>query len=374
MNDLFSKVNIGGVQLRNRFAVAPMTRASATPAGQPTPEMRSYYGRFARGQFALVITEGTYVDTSFSQGYANQPGIASSEQAAAWSAVVRAVHEAGTRIFLQLLHAGALSQYNSFREGTVAPSAIQPRGQQMELYGGRGPYPVPRSLTRPEIAEIVRSFAAAAKRGVDAGFDGIEIHGANGYLVDQFLTDYTNRRQDEYGGSIEARVRLAAEIVSATKDAVRSNAPVGIRLSQTKVNDHVYRWPGGEEDARIIFQHLAEAGAGFVHVTSQQAWQPAFDGSPCLTELAKRFTNLPVITNGGLHNPARAQQLVDLGATVISLGRGALANPNLPETLCLGRSLEDFDPEMLRPMATLASEERWRGEQVTRKGNSAFGT
>jgi 2,4-dienoyl-CoA reductase-like NADH-dependent reductase (Old Yellow Enzyme family) len=360
MDNLFSQLSIANVALRNRFAVAPMTRTSATSDGKATSEMRNYYSRFARGQFALVITEGTYIDTSFSQGYANQPGIATSEQANAWAALVRDVHQAGARIFIQLMHAGALSQHNHYREGTVGPSAVRPKGEQMGLYGGNGPYQVPRALTKYEIAEIVQSFSSAGKRALDAGFDGIEIHGANGYLLDQFLTDYTNQRQDEYGGGIENRVRLAAQIVSMTKDALRSAAPVGIRLSQTKVNDYTYQWPGGEKDAKAIFHFLSEAGADFVHVTSKQAWQPAFDGSPSLPELAKRFSNLPVIANGSLHDPQRAAQMVSLGASMISLGRGALATPDCPERLRQQQSLEEFDPAMLRPTATLANEERWR--------------
>jgi 2,4-dienoyl-CoA reductase-like NADH-dependent reductase (Old Yellow Enzyme family) len=295
-----------------------------------------------------------------SRQQANQPGIATSEQANAWAALVRDVHQAGARIFIQLMHAGALSQHNHYREGTVGPSAVGPPGEQMGLYGGNGPYQVPRALTKYEIAEIVQSFSSAGKRALDAGFDGIEIHGANGYLLDQFLTDYTNQRQDEYGGGIENRVRLAAQIVSMTKDALRSAAPLGIRLSQTKVNDYTYQWPGGEKDAKAIFHFLSEAGADFVHVTSKQAWQPAFDGSPSLPELAKRFSNLPVIANGSLHDPQRAAQMVSLGASMISLGRGALATPDFPERLRQQQSLEEFDPAMLRPTATLANEERWR--------------
>lgn len=141
---------------------------------------------------------------------------------------------------------------------------------------------------------------------------------------------------------------------------MRSAAPVGIRLSQTKVNDHTYQWPGGDEDAKIIFQRLAEAGVDFLHVTSRHAWQPAFKNSQPLTVLAKRFTDVPVVANGGLHDPTRAEQAVGFGASMISLGRGALANPDFPQILRRQQSLEDFDPAMLRPTATLASEAQWR--------------
>lgn len=365
MNILFSKTSLGPVQLRNRFAVAPMTRTSATDTGLATPQMQQYYSRFAAGLFGLVITEGTYIDLAHSQGYSNQPGIATREHAHAWSEVVQRVHAGGARIFLQLMHAGALSQYNPYRQESVAPSAVQPLGKQLEIYGGVGPYRIPRELREAEIEEIIAAFAAAAQRAQVAGFDGVEVHGANGYLIDQFLTTYTNRRADAYGTAVSGRIRLAAEIVGAVRRAVGSSIAVGIRLSQSKVNDYAYQWRGGEADAAIIFAEVAGAGADFIHVTARQAWQPACAGCLPVAALAHRYSRLPVIANGALHEPGRAEEAIASHSAVVSLGRAALANPDLPARLAHGRAPEEFDASMLQPLANLANESRWRASRTS---------
>lgn len=362
MSELFSKISLGSVELANRLA-APMTRTSATETGAPTREMQKYYSRFADGLFGLVITEGTYIDLAHSQGYRNQPGIATLEHAQAWAEVVKRVQAHGTRIFLQLMHAGALSQYNPCRVETVAPSAIRPLGNQMEIYGGRGEYRIPRALIGSEVEEIVAAFALAGRRAKDAGFDGVEIHGANGYLIDQFLTTYTNRRADPYGTTVEKRVRFATEVVTSVKKAVGSSMAVGIRLSQTKVNDYSYQWPGGEDDAKIIFGAVTRAGADFIHMTSKQAWQPVFNGPFPFAGLASKYSGLPVIANGSLHDRGRAEEAINSGSSVVSLGRAALANPDLPRKIRRAEILEEFDPAMLHPFANLANESHWRASR-----------
>jgi 2,4-dienoyl-CoA reductase-like NADH-dependent reductase (Old Yellow Enzyme family) len=182
---LFAPANLHGLQLPNRLAVAPMTRVSASPEGHANGTMARYYERFARGGFGLVITEGIYTDTAYAQGYARQPGLSDGEQARAWRPVVKAIQAAGGRAIAQLMHAGALSQFNRFRDHTAGPSAVRPLGTQMTAYRGEGEYPVPRAMTDADIAEAIRGFARAALLAMDvAGFDGVEIHGANGYLLD----------------------------------------------------------------------------------------------------------------------------------------------------------------------------------------------
>lgn len=165
--------------------------------------MAAYYTAYAEGGFGLLITEGTCTDRAFSQGYLHQPGITDEAQAAAWRPVVEGAHAAGARVVLQLMHAGAVSQGNRFRDRAAGPSAVRPLGEQLAKYRGSGPWPVPMELTRRQIAEAVHGFAAAAARARDVGFDGVEIHAANGYLLDQFLTPYTNLRTDDYGGGVE---------------------------------------------------------------------------------------------------------------------------------------------------------------------------
>ncbi|MBE9169913.1 NADH:flavin oxidoreductase [Pleurocapsales cyanobacterium LEGE 06147] len=361
---LFSPLQLGQLELENRIVVAPMTRVSATEKGIATQQMADYYAEFTRGGFGLVETEGTYVDEAYSQGYANQPGIANETQANAWRRVVRAVHAQGSPIFIQLMHAGALVQANRFCNEALAPSAVQPRGEQLPVYGGSGKYFMPRQIARAEIRQVIASFTAAAARAVEAGFDGIEVHAANGYLLDQFLTDYTNHRTDEYGGSIQNRIRFAVEVLQAVRDVVGPNYPVGIRISQNKVNDYEYQWSRGESDAAIIFGSLAAAGATFIHIAGYDACASAFSTGPALAALAKQYGRVPVIANGQLEDPQKAESLLKAKvADLISLVKGALANPNWPRKTARREALEAFDFRMLQPRATLSNAEKWRKRQ-----------
>lgn len=359
MDALFSPARIGQLELPNRFAVAPMTRVSATEHGHATEQMARYYRRFAQGGFGLLITEGIYTDQAWSQGYLFQPGLSSAEQALSWRPVVDAVHAAGGKIFAQLMHAGALAQGNRFRCDPAGPSPLQPRGEQMKLYRGNGAYAVPREMTQDDIADAIAGFAQAAQRAVEAGFDGIEIHGANGYLLDQFLTDYSNRRSDEWGGATGTRILLHTQVIDAVRKAVGARVPVGVRISQAKVNDYLHKWAGGEDDARMVFGAVAAAGADFIHVTEFEAWQPAFgNDGPSLAQLARQFApGVPLIANGSLHERGRAAQLLDAGADLIAIGRGALSNPSLPSLLARGAAAMPFDPALLSPLGNIKETE-----------------
>jgi len=357
---LFAPLTMNSMQLANRCAVSPMTRVSATRDGRATREMAEYSARFARGGFALVMTEGTYPDESYSQGYYGQPGIANREQAQAWRDVVARVHDSGAPIFLQLMHAGALVQGNRHRDVPVAPSAVKPKGRQLSMYGGAGEFTRPMAMTETDIIEAVDGFVVAAQRAREAGFDGVELHGANGYLLDQFLTTYTNQREDDYGGGIGNRVHMPRTLVRSVRDAVGADYPVGIRLSQTKLNDGDYRWPGGTDDAALIFRTMAEAGASYLHVTGAGAVAPAFGGGDSLAALAKRHGGVAVIANGGLDDPARAEAVLAQGdADLVALARGALANPDWPTRIAAGQTPRAFSKDMLAPLATLENQRRW---------------
>lgn len=355
---------LGRINLKNRVVVAPMSRVSTSGDGVPTENMQRYYTTFAQGNFGMIISEGTYTDQAYSQAYTNQPGIVTTEQQHAWYTIVGAVHKAGSVMFLQLMHAGALSQGNRYRHQRLAPSAIQPKGQMMPEYGGSGPFPLPEAMTKRDIQEAITGFAQSALRAREAGFDGIEVHGANGYLIDQFLTNYTNVRTDDYGGSIEKRVRFAVEVLEAIRAVVGRDYPVGMRLSQTKVNDFIYRWPGGEKDAEIIFSALAAAGVSYIHIASEgRNWvETAMIGDKTtITQLARTIARVPVIANGGMHNSQQAASVLKEGhADLISLGSGALANPDWPDRLAEGRTIETFDHAMLQPVATIENALSWR--------------
>ncbi|MFN3006580.1 NADH:flavin oxidoreductase [Mycolicibacterium wolinskyi] len=358
---------VGTLTLDNKFAVAPMTRVSATPDGAATTEMADYYRDFARGGFGLLLTEGIYTDITHSQGYLNQPGLATDAHVQAWRPVTDGVHAHGVPIVAQLMHAGALSQGNAHGAGTVAPSAITPRGTMLDEYGGSGRWPTPQEMTRDEIDTVVSSFGDAAVRAQAAGFDGVEVHAANGYLLDQFLTVYTNTRDDEYGGGVANRIKLAARVLSEIRNRVAEGFLVGVRLSQTKVNDFTYRWPGGAADAEIIFATLAGTGADYLHIASEGRDfidTARFSDGRTITALAREVSGLPVMANGGMHDLRQASDVLEGGhADLLSVGRGALANPDLPRRVAAGEDLERFDHEMLSPMATIANARNWRAAQ-----------
>ena len=357
---ILSPYEHNGITVRNRVAVAPMTRITATEDGHPTQTMFDYYMRFAKGGFGLVTTEGIYTDKAFSQGYRFQPGLADDDQARGWTAFNREMQAQGTHVVAQLMHAGALSQGNFHRTGTVGPSAVRPKGKQMEFYFGRGLYPEPRQMTEVEIDDAVHGFVSAARRAVNiAGFNAVEIHGANGYLLDQFLTAETNRRTDRWGGDTKARVQLLADVVKEVKLGIGNAVPVGIRISQGKVNDFAAKWPGAQADAEVIFGTLAAAGADFIHVTEHEAWQPAFEGvTESLVALARRYApNATIVANGGLHTAERIVKALENGADLVTVGRGALANPDLPKVLESKREPRAFDGSILQPVANIKSAE-----------------
>lgn len=356
---LLSPVTLAGRTLKNRLGVAPMTRVTATEEGHATETMTRYYERFAQGGFGLVITEGIYTDQAHAQGYAFQPGLTDEAQARAWQPVVKGIQSHGALAIAQLMHAGGISQGNRFRHTNVAPSAIQPKGQQMTFYRGKDNYPVPQEISEAQIAEAIEGFASAAVLAVQvSGFDGIEIHGANGYLLDQFLTDYANKRTDQYGGTTKNRARLTVEVINAVRAAVGKNIPLGVRISQGKVNDFHHKWADSEKDAEIIFGSLSEAGVDYIHVTEFEAWQPAFGSGPSLAQFAKKYApNTIVLANGSLHDVEKAEAVLKGGADVVTLGRGALANPDFPARVAHAEQLRDFDPAVLSPIADVKESE-----------------
>ncbi|MBO0712739.1 MAG: alkene reductase, partial [Acetobacteraceae bacterium] len=255
MLDLFSPVQIGPYHLANRIVMAPMTRNRAGPGEAPTALMATYYAQ--RSSAALIVTEGTQI-TPQGRGYPGTPGIHSAAQVAGWRQVVNAVHARGGKIFCQLWHVGRVSHPVLQPGGAlpVAPSALAPAGQ---LWTGKGmqPFVTPRALEIDEIAGLVRDYRIAAANAREAGFDGVELHAANGYLIDQFLRSSTNRRSDRYGGSIENRTRLLQEVTEALVGEF-GGGNVGVRLSPTNpFNDIADLHPAA------LFGHAAAALARF---------------------------------------------------------------------------------------------------------------
>ncbi len=357
---LFEPLTIAGLEIRNRLAVAPMTRVSATAAGHATARMADYYAAFAEGGFGLVISEGLYPDQAWSQGYLFQPGLSDDAQRDAWMPIVDRVHAAGARFIAQLMHAGALSQGNRFRNATRGPSAVRPVGQQLPAYRGSGEFQMPGAMSTAEIDEAVAGFGSAAVRAREAGFDGVEIHGANGYLLDQFLTEGVNLRTDDYGGQVANRLRITLEVANAIRAAVGSDFIIGVRSSQGKVNDFAHQWRG-QDEAAVIYGLLGRLPVDYLHTTEFEAWQPAFSEGPSLATLAKRHSGLPVFANGSLHDPARAWELLTAHEVdIVTLGRGALTHADWPRRVAEGAHLAEFDRGILAPLADLENADRVR--------------
>jgi len=337
---VFSPIQLGPYALKNRMAMAPMTRNRAGPGNVPQPLNAEYYKQ--RASAGLIITEGSQVAAE-AVGYPATPGIHSPEQVAGWKKVTEAVHAPGGRIFLQLWHCGRVSHPSLLPGGMlpVAPSAIAPKGEVFTPEGMK-PFATPHALTLDEIPGIIEQYRSAARHALEAGFDGVEIHGANGYLLDQFLRDGSNQRSDAYGGSIANRARLMLEVVDAVC-AVWGAIRVGIRLSPLQpFND--MRDSNPEATFVYVVEQLNRFGLAYLHVTelgkdSPGAAGPAFD----LQKLRQIWQGV-YITNGG-YDLARANAALAGGlADMISSGVLFLANPDLPERYAIWAPLNKPDP------------------------------
>lgn len=361
---LHSPFGLGPHTLPNRLVVAPLTRVSATPDGCATAEMAEYYRRYAQGGWGLIVSEATYVDDHAAQGYFRQPGIVTPAQIAAWQQVTDAVHGAGGRIVLQLSHAGALGQGNPRGRATVAPSAVRPAGEIARRYRGMGPYAIPTPLDEAGIAAIIAAFGQAARNAMQAGFDGVEIHGANGYLIHQFLTPDSNRRTDGWGGALENRLRFPLAVLQAVRQAVPADRILGLRLSQSRANDASAQWQDGAAEAEGIFSAMGRVPGLYLHISSHTGCAPVFDSGRSLAGLARHHSGHPVIANGRLESGDLAESLLASGeADLISLGKAAIADPFWPAKTLRGEAPQAFHPDMISPVADLTSRMAWDWSQ-----------
>ena len=340
MSSLFSPLKVGALTLPNRVLMAPLTRCRAEGANVPTALMAEYYAQ--RASAGLIIAEATTVSPR-GHGYPNTPGIYTDEQVAGWKLVTDAVHAKGGRIFLQLWHVGRISHpdYQPNGELPVAPSAIAPKGQ---LWTGKAmaDYVVPRALRTDDMPGIVADYVRGARLAKQAGFDGVEIHNANGYLLDQFLRDGTNKREDGYGGSVENRARLTLEVTSAVVSIWGADR-VGIRLS-----------PGGvfndmrDSDPLATFGHvLKELDAlrlAYAHVTQVTAQDIAHGATEGVgpRELRPFYRGL-IVSAGGFTAESGQRALAEGWADAIAFGVPFLANPDLPERFRRGAALNAPD-------------------------------
>ena len=338
MTTAFDPIQLAGKHLANRIAMAPMTRSRAYGPGlTPTPSVVEYYQQ--RASAGLIITEGVQPSV-VGQGYPDTPGLHSDEQVAAWRKVTDAVHAAGGTIFAQLMHAGRIGHPVLLPDGLVpvGVSAVAAPGQVFTHEGPKD-FVTPRELTADEIRATVEDFVAAARNAVEAGFDGVELHGANGYLIHQFLAPNTNLRTDEWGGSVENRIRFAAEATEAVAAAIGAER-TALRLSPSNPYNGIEE-PEPEEVYTALVQRLEPLGLGYLHI---------LEAGPRLRELTqtlrKQFSGT-IVLNAATDGPTgpEALTLIEDGvADVIAYGALFLANPDLPARLAAGGPFNTPDP------------------------------
>ncbi|MGA7544798.1 MAG: alkene reductase [Methyloceanibacter sp.] len=337
--DLFSPVEVGPLKLHNRVVMAPLTRSRAGPGNVPTQLNALYYAQ--RASAGLIIAEATQIAPE-GQGYISTPGIHSREQIEGWKCVTKAVHVAGGHVVLQLWHVGRIS-HPSFQPGgalPVAPSAIRPKGQAFTAKGFE-PIPTPRALETAEIPRIVAKYVQAAQNALAAGFDGVEVHAANGYLIDQFLRDQTNKRTDRYGGSIENRSRFLLEVVEAVTAAVSAER-TGVRISPQNGQNDI-----SDSDPQRLFDYVAQQlsgkGLAYLHIIEGDTGGvpvPPFD----YAKLKRLFGGIVIANNG--FDKARASEAIAQGrADLTAFGKPFISNPDLVIRLLLDAPLAPANRE-----------------------------
>ena len=335
---LFTPTRLGAVEIPNRVLMAPMTRSRAGRDGVPGALAPLYYAQ--RASAGLIVTEATQV-TPAGQGYIQTPGIHSEAQVAGWRKVTQAVHAAGGRIFLQLWHVGRVS-HESFQPGgglPVSASAVRLEGDAW-TYDGMRPHPAPRALAAGEIADVVAQFGHGAALAKEAGFDGVEIHGANGYLIDQFLRDGTNRRTDRYGGSASNRTRFLLQVTEAVV-AVWGAERVGVRLSPLgDFNGMSDGDPAATFGAAV--DGLDGFGLAYLHLVERMGGPLAPEQQDILKSIRERWHG-PYIANGAYDGVRGAEAVASGWATAVAYGVPYLANPDLPLRLLTGAELNEPD-------------------------------
>lgn len=325
MNSLFSPLKIGQYTLKNRMVMAPLTRGRAGADGIPTNIMAKYYGQ--RASSGLVIAEATAI-TPHGRGWLNSPGLYNQAQQAGWQKVAKAVHDNNGKIFVQIWHMGA-AVHPDFIEGqqAVSASAITLNGQLPTPKGRDRVFEQARALTKKEISQLVANFVSAAQRAIDAGLDGVEIHAANGFLIDQFTRDSTNQRDDEYGGSIDNRLRFMMEVVAAVCEKIGSDK-VGIRISPTNST-----WGISDSEYQATFRRAAQMlnayQLAYLHVLETQPSQES--KMEYLTPSIRQEYQGTLIVNGG-YDKNRATNAINKNlADAVSFGMPFIANPDLVE-------------------------------------------
>jgi N-ethylmaleimide reductase len=324
---LFAPTQLGNLTLQNHFVMAPMTRSRAI-GNIPNALMATYYGQ--RATAGLIITEGTSPSPN-GLGYSRIPGIFSQEQVEGWKLVTTAVHERGGKIFIQLMHTGRISHPLNLPSGAeiLAPSAIKPVGQMWTDQQGMLDYPEPKAMNLEEVQNAIQEYVKAAKNAIEAGFDGVELHGANGYLIEQFIHPYTNQRTDEYGSNLEGRSKFILEVAQKVSDAIGKDK-VGMRLSPYGVFNDLPLYAEIDADYIYLAQQLNSIGVAYIHLVNHESMGAAQVSETVVKAIRDNFKNTLILSGG--YDKNRAEEDLQKGhADLIAFGRPFLANPDLIE-------------------------------------------
>ncbi|MGZ3782337.1 MAG: alkene reductase [Pseudobdellovibrionaceae bacterium] len=335
MSNLFEPFVLGRITLKNRVVMAPMTRSRATQ-NLANDLIAKYYG--LRANAGLIITEGISPSPN-GLGYPRIPGLFNWEQVQSWKKVTETVHKNGGKIFAQFMHTGRVSHTSNLPSGAKvqAPSAIALPGEMWTDAEGPKPHTAPTEMTEADIQNAISEFAQAAKNAVEAGFDGIEIHGANGYLVDQFINVASNHRKDQWGGSIENRIRFPLAVAKACADAIGADR-VGIRLSPYGVFNGMTPDPQMDELYVLLSKKLSEMGLAYIHIVDHSSMGAPPVSAQLKAKIREAFKG-PYILSGGYDNERAQADLKEGKGDLVAFGRPYISNPDLVEKLRTGKSL-----------------------------------
>lgn len=333
MSKLFESVKIGNIELKNRLGMAPMTRSRALPDGTPSDLATEYYGQ--RASVGLIISEGTQPSED-GQGYTNTPGLYTESHMEGWKKVTSKVHNEGGRIFVQLMHVGRVSHPDNtpHHRQAVAPSAIAPNTEIFTAQGMKE-IPTPRALSEVEIKGVINEFRLAARAAVEAGADGVEIHGANGYIIQQFLSENANQRQDAYGGTIENRSRFAIEVAKAVVDEIGPER-TGIRLSPQGTLNGIEEGESSSEMYRYLISELDKLNLAYLHIMH-------FGNESLLQDIRQLWSQALLVNRAGRTLDQLTIDLDNELADVITVGTWMIANPDFVERLKLDAPLNTPD-------------------------------
>ena len=342
MDTLFSPFTLKGFKLKNRIGVAPMTRMSSPADSIPRQDVLDFLVRRAENGAAIVYTEAIVTDYESAQGYPKQARLVTQRQIEAWRPVVRAIQKQGAVAIMQMFHCGRMAwpQINPANR-VIAPSPITPK-QDNPLTGA--PYPVPDEMSHFDIQHVIMGFLQTARGAVEAGFDGVEIHGAHGYLINNFLSSYSNKRTDEYGGSVENRYRFAHQIIAAVKKVVPENRLLTFRISNWGVADMQVSLFESKAEWQQVIKLLSKEPIDAISVSTYDYSENGFGTTQNTAQITREVTDMPIMICGKIFDRASAEDALK-DADIVLSAKSMLLNPNWVEDVRAGKSLPLYKSE-----------------------------